>query len=231
MIDFHAHILPQVDHGCKNLKEAETQLRLAKEAGVDTVIATSHFYPHRETPEKFLRRRAAAYRQLSEELKTADLPKVRAAAEVLVCRGMERIPQLEDLCIHGTRVLLLEMPFGAWNRELTDTVIKIKERRGLKVVLAHVNRYEEEGVQNLFDNGITGQINAEAAGKLFLKKWFRRWIEEGNIVALGSDIHGTEMGYKEFLKVQKYHRDNFEQLMRRAEAVLENNQIEKPLHS
>jgi protein-tyrosine phosphatase len=45
IIDFHAHILPGLDHGCKDLTTAVTQLKMAKKAGIDVVVATSHFYP------------------------------------------------------------------------------------------------------------------------------------------------------------------------------------------
>ena len=48
-IDFHAHILPGVDHGSNSVEISDFQLKLAAESMIDTVIATSHFYPHKES--------------------------------------------------------------------------------------------------------------------------------------------------------------------------------------
>ena len=63
IIDFHAHILPGADHGSSGLEESLNQLALIRAAGVDTVVATPHFYPHRHTPEEFLQATASAARE------------------------------------------------------------------------------------------------------------------------------------------------------------------------
>ena len=57
MIDFHAHILPGADHGSDGLETSLRQLALAEEAGVDTIVATPHFYPQSDSFSEFLRRR------------------------------------------------------------------------------------------------------------------------------------------------------------------------------
>lgn len=220
IIDFHAHILPGMDHGCRNLEETYEQLCQAKDAGADVVIATSHFYPHKERLEHFVIRRESAYKSISGQKDGRKFPKVKPGAEVFVCRGMERLEGIEQLCIAGTNIILLEMPLGDWTRELMETVLAIQERLGLQVVLAHVDRYEENGVQQLFDQGIHGQLNAEALSGLFVKKRFRRWIQNGDIVALGSDIHGVKPGYREFLKVKKFHEASFDTIMERTSKLL-----------
>ena len=45
-IDFHAHILPRCDHGSDGWETSRQQLKLAREAGVEVICATSHFYGH-----------------------------------------------------------------------------------------------------------------------------------------------------------------------------------------
>lgn len=211
VIDFHAHILPGADHGCRNPEENRQQLMLAREANVDLVIATPHFYPHKESLEHFFEKREKACMQMGKEERSM----IRAGAEVFVCHGMERLPQIEKLCIEDTDLLLLEMPDGSWNTELFDTVLEIQNTLGLRVVLAHVDRYDKRGIQELFDQGICGQINAEALSSLFVKRHLKDWIRNGNIVALGSDIHGVKNGYRDFSKVRKLHGEWFEVLMER----------------
>ena len=61
MIDFHSHILPAIDDGSQSVEESLEMLRALKAQGVDTVIATSHFYATHRSPESYLQRRKAAF--------------------------------------------------------------------------------------------------------------------------------------------------------------------------
>ena len=109
-IDFHAHILPGADHGCKDLSMSMHQLALAQKAGIDKIVATPHFYPQNESCADFLIRREKAYSQLLSQTKGKPLPEVVLGAEVQLQLGLDRIENLDQLCIRGTNVLLLELP-------------------------------------------------------------------------------------------------------------------------
>ena len=43
MIDFHTHILPNIDDGSKSVEETFTLLKEAEQAGFDSIILTSHY--------------------------------------------------------------------------------------------------------------------------------------------------------------------------------------------
>ena len=43
MIDFHNHVLPNVDDGPKTIKESILMLQSAKEQGIKAIINTVHF--------------------------------------------------------------------------------------------------------------------------------------------------------------------------------------------
>ena len=43
MIDFHSHILPEIDDGSKSYEESVEMLEEARRAGFDAVISTSHY--------------------------------------------------------------------------------------------------------------------------------------------------------------------------------------------
>ena len=107
-IDFHAHILPGCDHGSDGLETSLRQIALAREADVDIVCATPHFYGHQISAERFLEKRARCWLELKAHLKDDD-PRILLGAEVLAFEGIERLPQLEALCLSGTD-LLLEYP-------------------------------------------------------------------------------------------------------------------------
>ena len=43
MIDFHSHILPNIDDGSSNMEETLNIIKEAKIAGFDGIISTSHY--------------------------------------------------------------------------------------------------------------------------------------------------------------------------------------------
>ena len=43
MIDFHSHILPNIDDGSKSVEETFNLIKEAETAGFDTIISTSHY--------------------------------------------------------------------------------------------------------------------------------------------------------------------------------------------
>lgn len=191
MIDFHTHMLPGADHGSDSLETSLEQLRLLNNAGVTDAVATPHFYPERDSVSAFLDRRKKAAELLCSAL-TAELPTVYEGAEVLVCPGMENMEGLGRLCIQGTNVLLLEMPFSRWNDRLYETVYNISHM-GVNVVMAHINRYPERAAHRLvFECGVSVQLNSECFARPRERKLISKWLDSGCVVAFGSDIHGSD---------------------------------------
>ena len=68
MIDWHSHVLPALDDGSHSIAQSLEMLTMLKEQGVDTVIATPHFYANDESVEKFLERRERSARALKRTL-------------------------------------------------------------------------------------------------------------------------------------------------------------------
>ncbi len=202
LIDFHSHILPNADHGSDSIETSISQLTIAREYGVKRIVATPHFYPHRHTLDSFLERREKAFKQLCDNM-SADMPKIKLGAEVLLCEGLENFEGLERLTLEGTSLLLLELPFSEFREVYCNTVKKIM-RLGFDVILAHIDRYSHEDILKLVDIGVNKlQINAEALCKLFKDKGLYRFIDDGLVYAIGSDIHGAnKRAYKLFDKAK-----------------------------
>ena len=118
-LDYHAHILPGCDHGSSSVDMSLKQMDMAKEAGIQTICATPHFYPHKESVSSFIERRRQTADNLWAQI-PADAPRVLLGAEVLICDGMERLNGLRELCLEGTNELLLEMPFYRWPAPIWD---------------------------------------------------------------------------------------------------------------
>lgn len=222
LIDFHAHILPYMDHGSGRTQTAVDQLSIIGGAGVTAVCATSHFYPQDVLPEVFLEERRHSLNRLLKAYGYGPRPRILLGAEVLICAGLENMEGLRDLCVEGTNVLLLEMPFthGDWEHALYRTVHEI-QNQGINPILAHVDRYPRESIEKLFDMGLYGQINCDSLVKVFKAKHLVRWIEDGKIVAFGSDLHGHDpKSYAPFTKVMNTMRDQVERIMRTTATLL-----------
>ncbi len=207
LVDFHAHILPGLDHGSDSTKTTAFQLARAIECGIDKIIATSHFYPHAHSLEAFVCDREKSYSHMLDKSFTAfeNPPQIILGAEVLLCPGLENLVGIDKLCIQGTKTLLIELPFHDFGNEYVKTVEALIEL-GYDIVLAHADRYPVQNIDILLECGAKIQLNADALqNRLFIgKKHLLRWLEDGFVVALGSDIHGLDKkAYKRFLKAEK----------------------------
>ncbi len=193
MIDFHSHILPSLDDGSSSVAESIEMLRLSSRDGVRGIVATPHFYAHREAPEHFLKRRRTSWEQLAPRLPD-DVPEIYLGAEVYYYTGISNTKGLSRLCIGGGDTLLLEMPFHKWSERMVDEVIDLAQDTDITVLLAHIDRYfasqSAETWDELAENGILFQMNASA----FLGGWLARrralrLLDAGRIAVLGSDCH------------------------------------------
>ena len=201
-LDYHAHVLPGCDHGSDSVETSRKQIAMAAAARVRTVCATPHFYPHKESIPSFLQRREASARLLRENL-TADAPQLQLGAEVLICDGMERLDGLPRLCRSETNELLLEMPFYQWPEAIWDTLYTLCERRDIKIVLAHAERYPPEAIERLIQNNVSLQLNSECLIRPLQRKRYLKWIKNGSVKYLGSDIHMLGDGYRAWEKCVK----------------------------
>ena len=200
-IDMHAHILPGADHGSTGLDMSLSQLALAEQCGVGTVAATSHFYPDARGSNRFVERRDQAYAALTQAYRGA--VRILPGAEVLLCQGLENHPQLDSLCIGSSRVLLTEMPPPPWPRRYEETLLALREERGLTVLLAHVERYPRREMEHLLDLGFYGQVNAGSLLRPLLRRRLLHMIDQGSVIALGSDVHGLSRAYQDYQRAAR----------------------------
>ena len=195
MIDWHSHILPGMDDGSKNTEESIKLLSMLSEQGADTVIATSHFYANDESVDRFLERRAECYSKLCALLPDT-APKILLGAEVSYYQGIGRLEELPRLCIEGTDLLLLEMPFARWSKSMIREIIEITVQRSITVILAHIERYldfqELEVFDELREYGVIMQVNAGFFKRVSTRRRARKLLLGGYIQLIGSDTHNIK---------------------------------------
>lgn len=222
IIDFHSHILPAADHGSDGIDTSLSQLQLLQKAGVDIAVATSHFYPQNETVEAFLEKREKAAKELADT--GSDKIKIALGAEVYCVAGLENTKGLEKLTIKGTNTLLLEMPMAYWNTNIIATALALNERFDL--VLAHIDRYPSHDLAKLLDFGILAQVNAGNILKGHNRKRLSGWLEEGLVVAIGSDLHGEDKkAVKAFTKAQKALKYDIYDIFSKTEELIKNAEL------
>lgn len=201
-LDYHAHILPGCDHGSDGIETSLKQLEMASGVGIKTICATPHFYPHKESIESFLQRRTQTAKVLQEHL-TNSMPTIQLGAEVLICDGLDRLDGLPCLCRGETNEILLEMPFYQWPESIWDTLYSLCERHDIKIVLAHAERYSPEAIERLIQNNVSLQLNSEYLTRPLQRKRYLKWIKNGSVKYLGSDIHMLGDGYRAWEKCVK----------------------------
>jgi protein-tyrosine phosphatase len=183
-----------MDDGSRNVAESVNLLHMLLNQHVDTVVATPHFYANAESKESFLQRRAQCYHELMEKISSeADMPRILLGAEVKYYSGISGMENLRDLCIEGTNILLLEMPFSEWTEYTVRELDKLARSKGIVLMLAHVERYwafQKPDVWNrLRNDGIILQVNAEFFADFFTRRKALRQLVGGGVHVLGSDCH------------------------------------------
>ena len=71
---------------------------------------------------------------------------------------------------------------------------------GYTVVMAHAERYDKSWINETLAAGAKLQLNAETFSRFKIKRVLP-WLEHGDAIAIGSDIHGADASaYKKFKK-------------------------------
>ena len=167
MLDFHTHILPGIDDGSKDVETSCKMMDMLKEQNVDIIVATPHFYYNSTSLENFKEHRSTAVSMFLKKIDSLNLserPKLALGAEVEFFYGLNLYQHISDLCIEGTKYLLIEMPFTKWDYKIYATLKKLKSDRGITPVIAHAERYfsfnsRKQILRNLVEAGALIQCN------------------------------------------------------------------------
>ena len=196
MIDWHSHILPAMDDGSRNPEESCLMLSLLREQGVKTVILTPHFFANEESVSEFLERRKQSYALLCKQ-EIPDGMRLLCGAEVKYYPGISRMAELDCLTIEDTNLLLLEMPMSKWTDFTVRELRELASMRGLKVILAHIDRYldlqNKSIVEMLAESGLLMQMNASAFDRFGSRRSAMKLLNAGLVQFIGSDCHHMEM--------------------------------------
>lgn len=197
--DFHCHILPGIDDGSRDMEMTDTMLSMEKEQGVDHILFTPHFYAQKQSATEFIRHRGNAFDRVKGLIEAKGYAiETRAAAETFFFKGISEAGILDDLCMNTSlsQVLFLEMPFAQWRRSMYEEVKALIEKRGLTVVLVHIERFigfqkDRTVWDEIFSMPVAAQHNAGIYKSIMKRGAGIRTIKEHWPVILGTDAHNT----------------------------------------
>ncbi len=192
IIDWHSHILPQIDDGSRNLDESIKLLEMLAGQGVERVIATPHFIADKESVPNFVKRRNLAFEKLNQVVGDG-MPEVYLGAEVEYYSGISRLADLKSLCIENTNLLLLEMPISPWRETTVNELVNMATTKNVKLILAHIERMlkfqSSDTIEELVQSGILMQVNASFFTELRTRRKALSLLKRGDIQLIGSDCH------------------------------------------
>lgn len=195
MIDFHSHILPDVDDGSPSVEVSVAMLRASAEQGVTHVVATPHFSALHDDPRRFLERRDRSESALRKVLdREKNLPQVLVGTEVAFFRGISHWEFLPELTIRGKRCILIEMPPAPWPEEFYRDLEDIWTKRNIMPIIAHIDRYIGPFCTYGIPERLAGMnVYVQANGEFFLERgranMALRMLKGDRIHLLGSDCH------------------------------------------
>lgn len=197
-IDFHSHILPNMDDGASSIEESLELLNILSSSRVDKVVLTPHFYRQNEKIQAFLDRRIQSFQRLSEAASgLQSCPELILGAEVYFYPSLASEADLGKLCIENTNYILLELPFEHFNDNFYRSYANFLNNCPYKIILAHIERYLKFGntykdIVKLLDYGnVLCQMNCGSLAKanFFSRKQLLAFISDGLISAIGTDTH------------------------------------------
>lgn len=192
--EYHCHILPGIDDGSDSAETSRGMISLMQEQGIERIIATPHFYAHRErSVERFLEKRQAAYEKIRAG---STVSEIRLGAEIAIEQGISELPDIEKLAFEGTDLILLELPYREYAPWMSEEIYNIGAEHHLRVILAHVHRYLEyyskQDMQTILSANVIPQINNEAFGSWSERRFVKKLLSDGRTAVFGSDAHNLK---------------------------------------
>lgn len=194
-IDFHTHILPEIDDGAKDMETALSMLGLSYECGAESVVLTPHVSSEADI-DKFLSERADALARLKAAMKRNPhlYPDIIVGAEVALNGPLSEHENVRSLCIEGTDLLLLELPYTSWTSWYNNEIYNLISKHDVTPIMAHIERYlrgpkDINKLSALVSFGVKFQVNASSFLSFRGRRIIRELAAEGLISAIGSDCH------------------------------------------
>ena len=202
MIDFHSHIIPNVDDGSRSVEETFELLKEAKDAGFSGVISTSHYME--EYYETDVAERNVWIKAISESLGKKDIDlNLYLGNEVYITKNIINLLETRKATsINNSNYVLFEFPMNSKPMDMYDIIYDMLEYK-LIPILAHPERYsfvqkDPNLVYDLIQKGVLMQSKYGSILGMYGEKAeiiVRKLLENNMVHFLGSDVHRSGSVY------------------------------------
>ena len=191
-IDFHTHILPEMDDGSISVEMSKQMIQTLRRQGVFCIVLTPHFYPLSDNHKHFMAKRKARMELLKSNFQQ-EIPLLLTGAEVQYFEGITAMRDLPQMRIEKSPALMIEMPMCKWSGRIISDIKELYSSREYQVILAHAERYLPFGnlssIRELVECGVKIQISAGAFTGVFKSRQVLKMLDDGLVHILGSDCH------------------------------------------
>ena len=239
MIDFHSHIVYDVDDGAESIEDSVRILKEAENAGFKSIILTPHYMEnYYEVQKDEIEQRIEVIKEKCKE-KNINI-NLYQANEIYITNYMTELLQ-EGIAssINNSKYVLFELPMNEEPANLLEVVYSLLEN-GKIPIIAHPERYsyiqkEPNKLLDLIELGVLFQTNYGSIlgqyGKE-IQKTANLLVEHNFIHFLGSDVHKTGRIYTNIEEIKKQLRkiiseEKLEELTQiNPQKVINNEEIE-----
>lgn len=206
MIDFHSHILPNIDDGSRNMEQTVEILKEAKNAGFNKIISTSHYM------EEYYNIDEKQRKKLIEEVKEQNQGiELFLGSEIYVTGNIvELLKNQKASTINNSKYVLFELPLNTKEIIAKEVIYRLIENNYVPII-AHPERYKYvqeniEYIMELVDMGALLQSNYGSIIGMYGRKaesTVKKLLKEDSVQFLGSDVHREKQVYDKIPKILK----------------------------
>lgn len=211
MIDFHSHIIPNIDDGSTSMKDTINMINEARQAGFTEIISTSHYIQKYYDLDCFEREKILdIIKKKVSEKKEINIKLYLGSEIYFTPEIIELIKNKKASTINNTRYLLFELPMNTKPLFVKEMVYELMQN-GYIPIIAHPERYSyvQENIryiEELAGMGVLFQSNYGSIIGMYgnsAKKTLKKLLKNNLISFLGSDVHGTGQIYPKIPKALK----------------------------
>lgn len=239
MIDFHSHIMNNVDDGADSIETSLEILKIANKVGFNSIILTPHYmenyyeYDVEQISEKIDKIKQICKKEnLNIELYQAN--------EIYISNNIVNlIKNKKASTINQSRYVLFELPMNEEPPNLLEVIYSLKEDNKIPII-AHPERYlyvqkEPNKLIELIEMGVLFQSNYGSIIGQYGKqcqKTVKLLLKNNFIHFLGTDVHKSVNIYSKIEKIKEelekvMNKEQMEKIMEKnAEKVLKNELID-----
>ena len=205
LVDFHTHIIPNVDDGSKGMAESLATIDMEIEQGVTDIVCTSHYGAGNqgEIDYDLIERQYAA---LCDEVQKSKRPiSLHLGAELFGPSNeyiLHHVKAQKAHTIAGGNYILVE--FAEWSganetaENISQRMIALAAEGSYHPILAHAERYRDfQGKEHLYDAmvnaGVKLQINLYDVIEnkdAWVRSITQQLLLQQKVFVVGSDTHG-----------------------------------------